>query len=281
MTETKQIKVQEFEFDYRISGEGNQEYVILLHGFPETSIMWTGLMKHLGSNGYCCIAPDMRGYSKGACPKGVKNYSMDKLIADILAIASALNIDKFHLIGHDWGAAVGWNIVFHHPDRIISWSALSIPHSRAFARAYKTDPEQKKKSKYIGLFLLPFIPEIRIRMNDFKGFRKLWKNSSPEELENYLSVFRRKASLTGALNYYRANLKKGQARPIGEIETPTLFIWGNKDLAIGEVAAKGTDKYMKGAYKFIEIKGGHWLMQTNYKEVEAAISSHLSTYRQV
>lgn len=281
MAQVKKIRIEEFEFDCRFSGEETGEPIILLHGFPETSIMWTGLMDHLASIGFYCIAPDMRGYSGGACPKGVKNYTIDKLSADILNIANALQIDKFHLIAHDWGAVIGWTLVYNNPQKVISWIALAAPHNKAFAKAYKTDPVQKKKSKYFSLFLLPLLPEYKIRKNDFEVFRKLWKNSSSEEVEHYLSVFRRKSSLTGALNYYRANLRKGKIRPVGEIETPTLFIWGNTDLAVGEVAAKGNEKYMKGDYTFLELDGGHWLIQSNYDEVKQAIGNHLAKYRSI
>ena len=112
--------------------------------------------------------------------------------------------------------------------------------------------------------------------NDFEKFRKLWKHSSPEELKNYLSVFRRKYSLTAAINYYRANFRKGKMEPIGDISIPTLFIWGKNDFAIGKVAAENNHKYMKGYYTFLELDGGHWLIQTNYLEVEQAIIEHLT-----
>lgn len=280
MTEQKRIGIGEFEFDYRVSGEEKNELVIFLHGFPETSLMWSELMIDIAALGFYCIAPNMRGYSKNACPKGVKNYTVQKIGDDILQIADKLNVDKFHLVGHDWGAGIGWNIVYNNPERIISWTALSIPHSRAFGKALKVDKEQKKKSRYIGWFLLPIIPEIMIRRNDFKNFRKLWKHSSPEELEDYLSVFRRKQSLTAALNYYRANIGKGKGRqPIGDVKTPTLFIWGRKDLAVGSFAAKSCEKYMKGDYTFKALDGGHWLIQTNYAEVKEAVKEHLSTYK--
>lgn len=272
------ISTGELKFDCRVSGEGNKELVILLHGFPETSMMWSGLMDQLASQGFYCLAPDMRGYSKDACPKGVRNYTVDQLGTDVLNMAKALERDRFHLIGHDWGAAIGWHIVYHHPEKILSWTALSVPHNKAFVKAYKTDPVQKKKSRYIGFFLLPFIPEIMIRRNNFKSFRSLWKNSSPEELDHYLSVFRRKSSLTGALNYYRANLRKGGIRTIGDIETPTLFIWGKKDLAIGEAAARGTEKYIKGDYTFLVLEAGHWLIQTKFEDVSSAIGKHLAKY---
>ena len=187
--------------------------------------MWTELMPEIAALGFYCIAPDMRGYSKNACPKGASNYTIELISNDILEITDALKPGKFHLVGHDWGAAIGWDITYNHPERILSWTSLSVPHSRAFASALKEDKEQKKMSRYIGLFLLPYLPEFLVRRNDFKAFRKLWKHSTPEVLENYLTVFRRKESLTGALNYYRANFRKGR-KPIGNVERPTLIYLG-------------------------------------------------------
>lgn len=273
------INIEELEFDCRVSGDKQNELIILLHGFPETSYMWIDLMKKLSSLGFYCLAPDMRGYSENACPKGVKHYTIDKLRQDILNIADAVNKDKFHLIGHDWGAGIGWNIVYNNKNRIISWTGLSVPHNKAFRKAIKLDAEQKRKSRYIKWFLLPFIPEMMLRKNDFEKFRKLWKHSSPEELENYLSVFRRRQTLTAALNYYRANIGRGRNQTIGNIEIPTLFIWGNRDLAVGAFAVKFNEKYITGDYNFKEVNGGHWLMQTNYTEVESEIVHHVTKYQ--
>lgn len=275
----RKIKTGEFEFDCRVSGNEENELIILLHGFPETSYMWISLMEKLSSMGYYCVAPNMRGYSENACPKGVKNYTVKKISDDVLNIAAAINANKFNLIAHDWGAGIGWNIVYQNPEKIISWTALSVPHSRGFGKAIKMDKEQRKKSRYIGWFLFPIIPEIMLRKNDFEKFRRLWKNSSTEELNDYLSVFRRKQTLTASLNYYRANLGKGKRQPIGDINIPTLFIWGKSDLAIGRVAAENNHKYMKGDYNFVELDGGHWLIQTNYHEVEQAIIEHLNKYK--
>ena len=279
MIEIKKIGVNELEFDCRVTGEASNNLVILLHGFPESSFMWTKLMTHLAGQGFYCVAPDLRGYSKGACPQGVKHYTIDQLSSDILAIAAALGFEKFHLIGHDWGAAIGWNIVYHNPVSIISWTAMSVPHNRAFGKALATDPVQKKKSRYIGFFLIPWLPEFILRQNDFKRFRRLWRRSPADEVEHYLSIFRQKASLSAALNYYRANLGKNKLPKLGEIPTPTLFIWGNKDLAVGTIAAEGNEKYMTGDYQFIPVDGGHWLVQSNYPEVQTAVESHLKKYK--
>lgn len=275
----KKIKAGDFEFDCRVSGNQENETIIFLHGFPETSYMWTDLMEELSAKGFYCVAPNMRGYSKNACPKGVKHYKTQKLTLDILNIADEINKNKFHLIGHDWGAGIGWNLVYQNPNRIISWTALSVPHPRGFAKAFKLDKKQRKKSRYIKWFLLPIIPEIILRKSDFEKFRRLWRNSSADEVNDYLEVFRRKGTLTASLNYYRANLGRGKRQPTREINRPTLFIWGKHDLAVGRVAAENNHKYMKGEYNFIELDGGHWLIQTNYSELVKAIIEHLNKFR--
>ena len=165
--------------------------------------------------------------------------------------------------------------MYGNPARIVTWTALSVPHPRAFAKAYKTDREQHRKSRYIRWFLLPWLPEIYLSRNDLATLRKLWKKSGPQGLENYLAVFRRRRCLTGALNYYRANLGGGKRAQIGPVKCPTLFIWGKWDPAIGEAAALGNQKYMEGPYAYLPLEGGHWLIQSNYREVATAVSEHL------
>jgi pimeloyl-ACP methyl ester carboxylesterase len=238
--------------------------------------MWHRIMEKFSTLGYFCMAPDMRGYSPDACPKGTGNYKLRHLGNDVMHLADSAGKDRFHLVGHDWGALIGWYLAFRHGDRIETWSALSVPHNRAMIKAIITDDTQRKKSRYVRWFQIPVLPELMIRKNDFEKFRKLWKHSPPEEVEDYLSVFRRKKSLTAALNYYRANIRKGRFEHVGDIEVPTLFIWGRNDLAIGEVAATGCGKYVKGPFTYLPLDGGHWLIQSNYADVEAAIIAHIT-----
>lgn len=281
MPSIKKIPIENLEFDCRVSGNEQNELILFLHGFPETSIMWEKLMGKFSSLGFYCIAPDMRGYSKNACPKGVKNYTLKKLGQDILNLADAVGKNKFHLVGHDWGAGIGWYVVFNNHDRILSWTGLSVPHMSAFGKAIRLDKDQQKRSRYIKGFLLPLLPEMMLRQNNFQKFKRLWAHSSPEEVENYLSVFRKKKSLTAALNYYRANIGKSNNDRVGDIEAPTLFIWGQNDFAIGSFAVESGHKYMKGPYTFLALHGGHWLIQTNYPEVETAVITHISSYSDI
>lgn len=95
MLGTKKIKLQNLTFDCRIAGNEEDDLVILLHGFPESSYMWVNLMDDISALGFYCVAPDLRGYSKDACPKGRKNYSLEKLKGDVMNIAEYLGKEKF------------------------------------------------------------------------------------------------------------------------------------------------------------------------------------------
>ena len=271
------IKANNYEFDCRIIGDPDDELVIFLHGFPETSAMWKRMMTKLAPEGYYCVAPNLRGYSPLARPKGKKNYHIDHLCADVLGIASTLNKTRFHLVGHDWGAVICWKLVHDNPDLFLSWTALSVPHINGFREALNRDQDQQHRSRYIKMFQWPFLPEYRIRKNDFQVFRKLWKNSSEDEMSDYLNTFRSKGCLTAALNYYRANFRSNSSFQIGKIKVPTLFVWGNKDVAIGRNAVQRNHDYMSDNYRFIEIETGHWLVQTVYTEVYDALLDHFKS----
>ena len=248
-------------FRCRVAGDPAGEPVILLHGWPETSHMWVELLERLAENGYYCIAPDQRGFSPLARPTKVKDYEIEFLVEDVNAIANAFDIGNFHLIGHDWGAAIGWAVVAEHAERIKTWSALSIPHVRAFSDALRFDKEQRKKSQYMALFQWRGIPEWMLLRKDRNMLRRTWKKSNEAELTEYLEVIGNKPALKATLAYYRANyktLKKGKgADRFGDLNTPTLFIWGNRDIAVTRTAAEGTHQYMKGDYKFVELDVGH------------------------
>lgn len=279
MITEQSIRASDLEFNCIAAGNPSHPLVILLHGFPESAYMWKPLMHALSSEGFYCLAPDMRGYSPQAAPSGRKEYTIDKLAQDVLAIA-ATHQERFHLVAHDWGAVIGWFLAYHHADRLISYAALSVPHHRAFGKALKVDKHQKKKVRYMLWFLVPLLPEIHLRHNDFALFRKLWKHADSEEVEHNLKIFRRKKALTHALDYYRANTKTMATQKIGRISLPVLFVWGNRDLAVGRTAALLNQDYMAGDYEFVEIEGGHWLIQTNYPEVKNAILKHLTVHRQ-
>jgi len=245
--------------------------------------MWAGLMERLADEGYRCFAPDQRGYSPGARPGGVEDYEYRKLVSDIMALADALGYASFHLIGHDWGSAIGWAMLLLHPDRVCSWAAMSVPHMDAFASAIADDPDQRKRSQYMAFFMLPEKPERSLAADDFAVLRSLWSSIPKEQVEEYLSVFSQPGALTAALNWYRANAvlleRRREGPKFGPVHHPTLLIWGNQDIAIGRVAIEQTAQYMKGPYRLVELNAGHWLAQEEPEHVHDEILTHLRSNR--
>ncbi|HAP70016.1 MAG TPA: alpha/beta hydrolase [Flavobacteriales bacterium] len=276
-------EVNGLTFKVRVEGNPTDEPVILLHGWPETSHMWIGLMEQLSAEGYYCIAPDQRGFSPQARPEKVKDYAIEFLAEDVIGIADAFGIKNFQLVGHDWGSAIGWAVVAFHPDRVKSWTAMSVPHLKAFSDAIRFDKKQKKMSQYMAFFQWRGIPEWFLLKKDRLNLRKTWKKSSPEELQEYLDVIGNKPALKSTLGYYRANyklLKKGQKMDnYLEVKTPTLMIWGKKDIAIGRTSVEGTAQYMKGDYQYVELDAGHWLMQEAFDACYNPIKEHLTKYK--
>ena len=270
------VNLDNFTFNCRVSGVENEgEAVILLHGFPETSRMWYQLIPILANEGFKVIAPDQRGYSQGARPSKISDYTIDKLSKDITDIADAFQLEKFHLIGHDWGSAVGWYTVSINADRIISWTALSVPHLDAFFESIATDKEQQRKSQYMSFFKKPILPELYFKIFGYKYLKDIWRKSSTLEKEKYLEVFKQRGALKSSLNWYRANINNSN-KLIGNIDTPTLILYGIKDMAIGEKSVDESAKYLKGEYNIEKLDVGHWLIQESFESVSNSILKHLN-----
>lgn len=280
-----EIEANRMIFRSRVAGLGNVsgEPIVLMHGFPETSIMWANLMERLADEGYRCFAPDQRGYSPNARPEGVENYIYQDLVSDVVALADVLGFTRFHLVGHDWGSAIGWIALSLHPDRVHSWTAMSVPHMDAFRSALADDPDQQQRSQYIAFFRTPEQPERTLTTNDLEPLRALWASIPKDQVEEYVTVFSQPGALTAALNWYRANsfdLEQGyQGAMLGPVSHPTLLIWGNQDMAIGRAAVERTEKYMTGPYRLVELNAGHWLVQEEPNRVHNEILRHVKSNR--
>ena len=272
------IKANGYEFRARVAGlNRDAATVILLHGFPVTSAMWLPIISPLANAGYRVIAFDQRGYSPGARPEELSAYVIPNLVTDVIAVADAVGAKKFHLIGHDWGSAVGWSTVMRHPDRILSWTGLSIAHPVAFIEALQNDPDQQARSSYFALFTTPYLPEALFTFNDLALLKLGYEGMSAEQQQEYYEVFSEPQALTSALNWYRQmNASRATGAELSPtINTPTLFIWGNNDQAVGRAAVEGQVKYIEGPYREIELDGGHWLLTSHSTRILPALLAHL------
>lgn len=136
-----------------MAGPADGQPVFLLHGFPNSRHSWTAQVEALAEAGYRAIAPDQRGYSKGARPTAIDDYHVQRIVADVIAMADVVGADRFHLVGHDWGGQIAWLAAAQHPARLRSLAVLSRPHPAAFARALDNDEAQANRSRHHRAFL--------------------------------------------------------------------------------------------------------------------------------
>lgn len=268
------IQANGMTFRARVAGLANRgPALILLHGFPETSAMWGPLIEAAVPAGYRVVAFDQRGYSPGARPEGIDAYVVPELVADVLAVADAAGFDRFHLVGHDWGCVVGWAVAIQHPERVRSWSGLSIPHPGSLLADLRREPPT-----YITLLTTAWLPELAL---SFNGLALLRRSSAEgltsEQRDEYLAVFSEPGALTASLNWYRAiaaSLEEGDAAA-GPVEVPTLFIWGTAEPWVTEEALERQRTLAAGSYEELELDAGHWLIQEETEAVVAAVMEQL------
>ncbi|MCC7536536.1 MAG: alpha/beta hydrolase [Deltaproteobacteria bacterium] len=266
-------------FDARAAGPEDGELVLLLHGFPETSFEWRDQLGALGDAGYRAVAPDQRGYSPRARPTDDDAYEISLLVDDVLAIADALGGARFHVVGHDWGAAVAWGVAKLGEDRVRSLSAFSVPHPDAF-RQVLADPTscQNEASSYFDMFVMPDYADVLLRGDAF-GLRFVYAGLPDEAVDEYLSVLGTREALSAALAWYRANVADRMLRggELGNITVPTLFVWSDGDTALCRDGADLTADFVQGPYRFEVIEGvSHWIPELAPDESTALLLEHLA-----
>src|SRR5262245_43512671 len=204
---TIDVTVGPLTFDARIDGPEDGEPVLLLHGFPQTSLSWSSLIAALARAGYRACAFDQRGYSPRARPAEVEAYRSSELLADVLGVADALGFDRFHLVGHDWGGAVAWQVAGRHPDRLRTLTVLSTPHPGAMglALAGSLGGDQSQRSSYFQIFRAEGAEDSFVR-DDHQFFRLLFAASGMPEGggEPYIEALGTHEAMRAALNWYRA-----------------------------------------------------------------------------
>jgi pimeloyl-ACP methyl ester carboxylesterase len=250
---------------------GQGPVVLLLHGFPDTHIVWRKQVPVLASAGFRVLAPDLRGYGRTDAPPYIQDYTLDKLRADVLGLLDALKIDKVQLVGHDWGGLIGWQLAALAPERIERLVALSTGHPSAIAHAGIL---QHLRMAYVPLFCLPGIAEHTLRAADWFAMRQF--TGEPGQCELWKRDLDPPGRLTAALNYYRANLKLALPQSLPRVKIPVMGIWSDRDPALGEKQMRDSAHYVDGEFRFERIRDAdHWLQLTAYERVNALLLEFL------
>ena len=247
---TTLIRVGDLNFNVVVEGQG--EPVVLLHGFPNSASLWRFVIPLLVQRGYRVVAPDLRGAGASDAPEGKRQYELSLIAADVLGIMDVLGIEKAHLVGHDWGALLGWLLAGAHAERFRSLSSLSVGHPRAYIRA---GLGQLARAWYIFVIALPGVAETIIRANDWYLFRKVVSHG---DVDDWIADLARPGRLSARLNWYRQNAFKPPTKT--RTPLPVLGIWSSDDGVLTEAQMIGSTRFIAGPWRYERLDAvGHFI----------------------
>lgn len=250
-------------FDVAEQGDPGGRELLLLHGFPQTHRSYDAVAARLTPHGLRLLAPDQRGYSPGARPAEVAAYALTELVGDAVRILDAYGIESADVVGHDWGAMVGWVLAATRPQRVRTLTAVSVPHPAAMAAAVADESSgQRERSSYIQLFRQPGKAEELLLEDDAKRLREIYEPLPDASAEPHVRALSDPAALTAALSWYRAMRPREGAHStaVPPVTVPTTYVWSNRDIAIGRAAAELSARHVTGPYRFVELDGiSHWV----------------------
>lgn len=271
------------EMHFITAGDERHPAIVLLHGFPEFWYGWRHQIPFLVNAGFRVIVPDQRGYNKTEKPRGIKNYFLDTLAEDIIALLDHLGEREVFLVGHDWGAAVAWQLAIFHAPRFKKLAILNVPHNSVMKKHLFSNYKQTLKSWYMFFFQLPWLPEFFLGTANSAGGVRLLKGSglpgtfSEDDLAAYRRSWAHPRTWNATINWYRAMFRaKSRRRPEKLIAMPVQIIWGRKDVALNEqMATDSLDYCADGQLEMID-HATHWVQHDAKEQVNEILLDFFS-----
>ena len=262
----QEAQVNGIRLHYVEAGEG--PLVVLLHGFPEFWYEWRHQIPALAAAGFRVIAPDLRGYNRSAKPAGIGSYRLEELVRDVAGLVRHVGAERATVAGHDWGGLIAWYLGMLRPEILDRLIILNAPHPAAFARELRS-PAQLLRSSYALFFQLPWLPEAILRAGDFALIERIFRTQpirrgaySEQDIQRYKDALAEPGSLTAAVNYYRAALRRslGNAkRDVSRIDLPTLLIWGEQDRYLNRRLTRGLEEWVPAIRVERIPDASHWV----------------------
>ena len=279
------VRANGLRFHVATCGDGDR-LALCLHGFPECWYSWRHQLPLLARLGYRAWAPDLRGYGETDRPPRVEDYAIERLLDDVAGLIDASSAKSVILLAHDWGALIAWYFAMRRLRPLERLIIMNVPHPALFERALRT-LRQLRRSWYVFFFQLPRIPERFLAARNYRAIDEAFRGMAIDKSrfpDEALAVYRdnaaRPGALTAMINYYRAFVRGGGARqralgfPV--IETPTLMIWGEVDVALGKETTYGTEQYVRDFTIRYLPNVSHWVQQEAPETVNAMLEAWLT-----
>jgi pimeloyl-ACP methyl ester carboxylesterase len=288
------VTVGTLRYPVREAGPADGVPVVLLHGFPDCFHSFDAQLLALGEAGYRAIAPAMRGYAATNIP-AEEDAFLITIAGELPALLDALAVRSAHLVGHDWGAAVGWLAVAMFPSRFLTFTSLAIPPLGGMLAAVRRYPSQARKSWYMAFFQLRGLADFALARDDFAFIERLWRDWSPgwdwpaAAMEEVKATFRQPGVPRAALDYYRRlfdwfALPNRRARGLiaRPVAMPVLVLHGRTDGCMDArlAAASIRPAQFPAGVKLEVVEGaGHFLHREQPERVNTLLLDFLAGHR--
>jgi short-subunit dehydrogenase/pimeloyl-ACP methyl ester carboxylesterase len=251
--------------------------ILAIHGWPDNHHLWDGVAAELDKrcNGrYNVVAYDVRGAGESSRPAKRSGYAFPQLVSDVGAVIDSLEVDRVHLLGHDWGSIQAWAAVTDESvmGKVASFTSISGPHLQyagAFLRSGRTPrtlaqvARQLVFSGYIGFFLCPVVPELafrsRLAVKVVEAVELIGRSSTRSQ---HRRPPRSIADYVNGLNLYRANMPAPFLSPGSQLPTTTVGVQvlvPRQDLFVTPALQRFTGA-IPGGGRVVPIEGGHWVV---------------------
>ncbi|WP_423840851.1 alpha/beta hydrolase [Vibrio mytili] len=249
-----------------------KKVIVFVHGFPDSANAWRHQVDPFVSAGYRVITLDMRGYGKTSKPMEKEHYHITMLASDVKAVLDHLNIEKAHVVGHDWGSVVSWAFAGVYPQATKSLTAISAGHPLGILSM--PDIQQREMSWYFFFFQLPMAQDL-LAAEDWKLFKE-WIRNHPE-WEHWKEAFKEGKDIIPGLNWYRnaLNLESPmKAEDLGLVQAPCFGIWSEHDYYLGEKQMKDSSHFIgeKASFEFARVNDAtHWVQLDKPDEINQLV----------
>ena len=273
---------------------GDAPALIFLHGFPESHRTWRHQIAHL-SDRFRCIAPDQRGYRGSSKPQDVASYTPDKLIGDVFALADALGVGEFTILGHDWGGAIAWGVALggQANGRVTRAVIANAPHPAIFPKLLYTDRVQRAASQYFRAFRDPandaLVERFGLAGMLMKAFGERPASALNDEQDQLFADWLDRDAARGMLNWYRASPmavpppeapyvlpEDYRPLPVPPLTIPALVIWAMDDHALPPSNLDGLGEYVTDLTVVRVAGSGHFVTWEAPAAVNAALDAFLA-----
>ena len=254
---------------------GSGPPVVCLHGFPDHPVGLSGLASDLAQAGYRVLLPALPGYPPSEpAPDG--DYRMPALAADLVDMLDQLGVGRLGLVGHDWGAEIGYELGASHPDRIRVLVALAAPHPAGFRLRRELFAEQQTLAYALYLAFVEEAPEVA---SDPRWLTSLAQWAAPalwrEDWPLITKLIANEDTMREVCLYYRREFEGN--RPYREVEVPTTVIYGGQDGAIGPQLFEGLEEWFPRGLEHVLIPpAGHWPHLESPEAVSDAVVAALA-----